>query len=52
MLTVREAINRLAAEGLVKKIQGKGTFVSTPNLYHRIGSLYSGGEEMLLNTIQ
>ncbi len=47
-LTAREAVKRLEAERLVIKIQGKGTFVSMPRIHHRIGSLYSGGEEILL----
>jgi GntR family transcriptional regulator len=48
-LTAREAINRLVNDGLVIKIQGKGTYVASPRKDHRIGSLYSGGEEMLLH---
>jgi GntR family transcriptional regulator len=48
-LTAREAINRLVNDGLVIKIQGKGTYVSSPRKVHRIGSLYSPGEEMLLH---
>jgi len=47
-LTARAAVDRLATENLVVKIQGKGTFVATPKLNHRMGPLYSGGEEILL----
>ncbi len=47
-LTAREAVNRLAIEGLVVKVQGKGTFVTIPQLTHRKGPLYSGGEEILM----
>jgi len=47
-LTAREAVNRLARENLVVKIQGKGTFVSTPQLNYRMGHLYSSGEEILM----
>ncbi len=47
-LTVREAINRLAAQGLVRKEQGKGTFVSSPSTDHMVGSLNSTSEVFLL----
>jgi len=47
-LTARKAVDRLATENLVVKIQGKGTFVTTPKLNYRMGSLYSGGEEILM----
>ncbi len=47
-LTAREAVSRLANQGLVEKIQGKGTYVSTPQRENRMGSLFSGGEEILM----
>lgn len=47
-LTVREAINRLVAQGMVKKKQGKGTFVSEPTTGHMVGSLTSSSEVFLL----
>lgn len=47
-LTARAAVERLATENLVVKIQGKGTFVATPKLNRRMGPLYSGGEEILM----
>ncbi len=47
-LTAREAVSRLANQGLVEKIQGKGTYVSTPQRESRMGSLFSGGEEILM----
>jgi len=47
-LTARAAVDRLATENLVVKIQGKGTFVSKPKLKYRIGHLYSSGEEILM----
>ncbi len=47
-LTAREAVNRLAIQGLVEKVQGKGTFVKETQPVHRMGHLYSGGEEILM----
>ncbi len=47
-LTAREAVNRLAMQGLVEKIQGKGTFVKEKRQGHGMGHLYSGGEEILM----
>jgi len=47
-LTARAAVDRLATENLVVKIQGKGTFVATPKLNRRMGPLYSIGEEILM----
>ncbi len=47
-LTAREAVNRLAIQGLVEKVQGKGTFVKKNHPVRRMGHLYSGGEEILM----
>jgi len=47
-LTVRAAVERLATENMVVKIQGKGTFVATPEISHRMGPLYSSGEEIIM----
>jgi len=47
-LTARAAVNRLATDKLVIKIQGKGTFVASPQLEYKMGSLYSRGEEILM----
>lgn len=51
-LTAREAVSRLANQGLVNKIQGKGTFVATPQQDYSMGSLYSGGEEVLMRNYE
>ena len=47
-LTVREAINRLVAQGMVEKKQGKGTFVSKSTTDHMVGPLNSSSEVFLL----
>ena len=47
-LTVREAINRLVAQGMVEKKQGKGTFVSKSTTDHLVGPLNSSSEVFLL----
>ncbi len=51
-LTAREAVSRLANQGLVNKIQGKGTFVSTQKSESNMGSLYSEGEEVLMRNYE
>ena len=48
-LTIREAINRLAAQGLVIKKQGKGIFVAEKSADHMVGPLISSSEVFLLN---
>lgn len=47
-LTARNAINRLVAQGLVTKIQGKGTFVAEQSRDHMVGPLNSSSEVFLL----
>jgi len=47
-LTVREAVSRLVAQGMVEKKQGKGTYVSEPRVDHMVGSLNSFSEVFLL----
>jgi len=51
-LTIREAIKRLVDLGLVQKNQGRGTYVIKPDIYHRVGFLYSPSEEILARNFQ
>jgi len=46
-LTIREAVNRLTQQGLVEKVQGKGTFVTKPQINHMMGYLYNNSGEIL-----
>ncbi|MGM0502050.1 MAG: GntR family transcriptional regulator [Bacillota bacterium] len=45
-ITVRQAIKELENEGLVKKKQGKGTYVSFPKLSHELPNLTSFTEDI------
>ena len=40
-MTVRIALHRLTTNGLVKKVQGKGTFVAEPKIYGQIKGVQS-----------
>jgi len=45
-ITVRQAVKELENEGLVKKKQGKGTYVSFPKLSHELPNLTSFTEDI------
>ena len=45
--TVRKAISELKYEGLVYKIQGRGTFIKSPKISHRFVTVVSFTEELL-----
>ncbi|MEM7142853.1 MAG: GntR family transcriptional regulator [Actinomycetota bacterium] len=39
--TVREAVGRLQADGLLRRVRGRGTIVERPRFEQRLGALYS-----------
>ena len=39
--TVREAVGRLQADGLLRRVRGRGTVVERPRFEQRLGALYS-----------
>ncbi|REB08769.1 GntR family transcriptional regulator [Sporosarcina sp. BI001-red] len=45
-ITVRRTIDELVADGIVKKIQGKGTFVESKSIVQTAGTITSWTEEM------
>ena len=50
--TVRKAISELEHEGLVYKIQGRGTFIKSPKISHRFVTVVSFTEELLARGIR
>ncbi|WP_274364990.1 GntR family transcriptional regulator [Paenibacillus thermotolerans] len=47
--TIRLALQQLALEGRIHRVQGKGTFVSKPKVHHSITSLEKGFAEQMLD---
>ena len=45
-MTARNAVQRLAQEGLVYRVPGRGTFVAEPPVHRQAGNLLSFSEEM------
>lgn len=45
-MTARQAVQRLAAEGLLYRVSGRGTFVAQAPVHRRINRLFSFTEEM------
>jgi len=45
-ITVRNAIDELARQGKLEKIQGKGTFVLSKSIVQNLGNVYSFSREM------
>src|SRR5438045_7972499 len=45
-MTARHAMNRLAGDGLVFRVRGRGTFVGDPPTHRRANSLLSYSNEM------
>jgi len=50
--TVRKAISELKHEGLVYKIQGRGTFIKSPKISHRFVTVVSFTEELLVREMK
>lgn len=46
-ITVREAIGHLVYQGILRREQGRGTFVSQPKTYERVNELISYTQDML-----
>lgn len=45
-ITIRQALDELRQEGVVRKVHGRGTFVAPPRVYQNIGTLQGFSEAM------
>src|SRR6266498_1779961 len=50
--TVRQAMQLLEFEGLVQKVQGKGTFVGRPKMARNLGELHRGFAPNEISSVQ
>ena len=50
--TVRKAMTELKHEGLINQVQGRGTFVNSPDISHRFVTVVSFTEELLARGIK
>lgn len=51
-MTARQGVQRLADAGLLRRVQGQGTFVADPPIHRRPGNLLSFSEDMRLRGLR
>ena len=51
-ITIRKALDELEQEGYLKKLQGRGTFVSNERITQRLSKFYSFSEELKKHGVQ